>query len=105
MKRIAAAGLAALGACALAGCGDGADQPELGTRHAALLAQDGRQFRDLNGNGALDPYEDWRLAPEARAADLVSHMTLAEKAGAMMHGTLPGAEDAYDLEALRPLLQ
>ena len=22
---------------------------------------DGYQFKDLNANGALDPYEDWRL--------------------------------------------
>lgn len=47
-------------------------------------------FRDLNHNGQLDPYEDSRLTPEARADDLVKRMTLEEKAGAMMHDTLPG---------------
>ena len=36
--------------------------------------------RDLNRNGAIDPYEDWRNPPAARAADLMSRMTLHEKA-------------------------
>ncbi len=53
-------------------------------------ARDGAQFRDLNRNGQLDPYEDRRLSPEQRADDLVRRMTLDEKVGAMMHGTLPG---------------
>jgi len=65
----------------------GAQQPALGTRGAPIVEQGGRRFRDLNRNGKLDPYEDWRLSPDARARDLVSRMTLEEKAGAMMHGT------------------
>jgi beta-glucosidase len=48
------------------------------------------KFRDLNHNGRLDPYEDSRLAAEARADDLVKRMSLEQKAGAMMHDTLPG---------------
>jgi len=79
---------------------------------AVALTVDGRQFRDLNRNGVLDPYEDWRLAPERRADDLVARMTLEEKAGAMMHGTLPGAggmgigvsEEGYDLAQVRALI-
>jgi beta-glucosidase len=47
-------------------------------------------FRDLNRNFQLDPYEDRRLTPDQRADDLVQRMTLEEKVGAMMHGTLPG---------------
>ena len=54
---------------------------------APVIQQDGLRFRDLNKNGVLDPYEDWRLSPEQRARDLVARMTLEEKAGAMMHGT------------------
>ncbi len=90
----------------LAGCDNAArpEAPELGVRTGALIEADGLRFRDLNRNGVLDPYEDWRLDAETRAADLVARMTLAEKAGAMMHGTLPGAQDAYDLEALEPLI-
>ena len=29
-------------------------------------------FKDSDGNGKLDPYEDWRLTPEERSADLAS---------------------------------
>ena len=54
---------------------------------APVLQLDGQRFRDLNRNGTLDRYEDWRLTPEMRARDLVARMTLAEKAGVMMHGT------------------
>src|SRR5215212_9183951 len=62
-------------------------QPTIGTRAAPVLEQRGLRFRDLNRNGRIDPYEDWRLPPAARARDLVAQMTLEEKAGAMMHGT------------------
>ncbi len=55
-----------------------------------ILNVDGLQFRDLNHDGILNPYEDWRLSNEARAKDLVGRMTLAEKAGAMMHASLRG---------------
>ena len=37
--------------------------------------------KDLNRNGELDPYEDWRRPVEERIDDLVSRMTLEEKAG------------------------
>ena len=70
-------------------------------------ATDNTAFRDLNRNGQLDPYEDRRLSPEARADDLVRRMTLEEKAGAMMHDTLPGlgaltgaSAQGYDFEAI-----
>ncbi|HPT32594.1 MAG TPA: hypothetical protein PLW67_12175, partial [Prolixibacteraceae bacterium] len=32
-------------------------------------------FKDLNRNGKLDPYEDWRLPAEERAKDLAAQMT------------------------------
>lgn len=56
---------------------------------APVLTIDGKQFRDLNRNGVLDPYEDWRLTSATRARDLVSRMSLEEKAGAAVHGTAP----------------
>jgi len=79
---------------------------------APVLQQNGLQFKDLNKNGVLDPYEDWRLPPEQRARDLVARMTLAEKAGAMMHGTLRssgpmgsvGFGGQYDTAAARTLI-
>ncbi|HZR44730.1 MAG TPA: glycoside hydrolase family 3 N-terminal domain-containing protein [Ktedonobacteraceae bacterium] len=46
-----------------------------------LYTDDGFAFRDLNKNGRLDPYEDPRLPIEVRVEDLLSQMTLEEKAG------------------------
>jgi len=51
-----------------------------------LIAVDGYAFKDLNQNGELDAYEDWRLSNEERAADLVAQMTGAEKAAILSHG-------------------
>jgi beta-glucosidase len=42
-------------------------------------------FRDLNRNGSLDPYEDYRIAAADRVEDLLSQMTLEEKVGQMFH--------------------
>src|SRR5438128_2100862 len=63
------------------------------SRSSNIIEQQGLRFKDLNRNGVLDPYEDWRLTPSARAKDLVSRMTLEDKAGMMMHGSArsPGA--------------
>ena len=49
------------------------------------LTEGGHSFRDLNANGRLDPYEDSRQPVQARVEDLLSQMTLAEKAGLMWH--------------------
>lgn len=69
-------------------------------------------FRDLNHNGRLDPYEDTRLPAEARIADLIGRMTVEEKVGTLLHGTLPaignpfGASDqGYDLPAIEKLVR
>jgi len=64
-------------------------QPVLGHRSAPLLTVDGLQFKDLNRNGRLDVYEDWRQTPEARADDLLRQMSVEDMAGTMLHGTLP----------------
>ena len=58
-------------------------QPKVEARVAPLLKINHLIFKDLNHNGSLDPYEDWRLPVERRAADLLSRMTLEEKAGLM----------------------
>src|SRR2546422_11553946 len=80
---------------------------------APVLRQDGLQFKDLNRDGVDDPYEDWRLSPEQRARDLVARMTLEEKAGAMMHGTVravggtmaaAGMGGQYDTASARALI-
>jgi len=48
------------------------------------------QFRDLNGNGQLDVYEDWRKPVDQRVADLLARMTLEEKAGLMQITSIGG---------------
>ncbi len=61
-------------------------QAELGKKSVTIIEESGLQFKDLNKNGKLDIYEDWRLPAEERAEDLVSQMTMEEKAG-LMHIT------------------
>lgn len=48
-----------------------------------LLTADGLKFRDLNGNGMLDVYEDYRKSVDARAEDLLAKMSIEEKIGLM----------------------
>ncbi|MEE3623857.1 glycoside hydrolase family 3 N-terminal domain-containing protein [Nitrospirillum sp. BR 11752] len=78
----------------------GPSQPVLGSRVKPLLTVDGLSFRDLNGNGALDPYEDWRLPVDARVADLLARMTVEEKAGTLLHGTVP-PEGGFSFATMR----
>ena len=88
----AAMAVAALGACAVA---DDAklEQPALSPRVKTIIEKDGYQFIDLNSNGELDVYEDWRKDAETRAADLVAQMTIREKIAQMQHPTfLPRAD-------------
>uniref|UniRef100_E6Q043 beta-glucosidase n=1 Tax=mine drainage metagenome TaxID=410659 RepID=E6Q043_9ZZZZ len=86
-----------------------AAQPHLGHRSVPLLHVDGLAFKDMNRNGKLDAYEDWRLSASARADDLVKQMTLAEKAGLMMHGTVvtvhQNASEDYDHAAMAKLIE
>ena len=68
-------------------------QPTLNPHSKSVLEVDSYQFIDLNGNGELDVYEDWRQDAETRAADLVSQMTVREKIAQMQHPTyLPRAD-------------
>ncbi|USQ74764.1 glycoside hydrolase family 3 protein [Ornithinimicrobium cryptoxanthini] len=64
------------------------EQPRIGARSKATIEVDGLVFRDLDGDQHLSPYEDWRLTPQERADDLVSRMTLDEKAGLMLIDTV-----------------
>lgn len=62
--------------------------PELVALVKDVITVKGRQFKDLNDNGRLDPYEDWRLPVQERVDDLVAQMALEEKAGLMLIDTL-----------------
>jgi beta-glucosidase len=65
-------------------------QSVLGTRTVQLLSVDGLRFKDLDHNGLLDPYEDWRLSPEIRTKDLLRRLSVDDLAGLMVHASLNG---------------
>ena len=52
-----------------------------------ILTVDGYAFKDLNRNGLLEPYEDWRLPAEIRAEDLASRLPVEEIAGMMLYSS------------------
>jgi beta-glucosidase len=74
------------------------DQIALGYSTASgvqIIKQDGLPFKDLNKNGKLDKYEDWRLSVAERAKDLASKMTVDQIAGMMLysrHQAIPAQE-------------
>ncbi|MFT6204732.1 MAG: beta-glucosidase [Spirosomataceae bacterium] len=50
-----------------------------------LLTVDRYAFKDLNKNGKLDAYEDWRLSVDERAQDLAKQMSKEQIAGLMLY--------------------
>jgi beta-glucosidase-like glycosyl hydrolase len=67
------------------------DRPRLSAASADKFMQvDGEWFKDMNGNGALDAYEDWRLTSEERTADLLTKMSLEQKTGTLSFGGIGG---------------
>ena len=73
--------------------------PESGVK---IIEQDGYAFKDLNGNGVLDPYEDWRLPIEDRVKDLASRMSIEQIAGLMLYSkhqtvTKPDPDDTFHM--------
>ncbi|MBI1765907.1 MAG: glycoside hydrolase family 3 C-terminal domain-containing protein [Acidobacteria bacterium] len=63
-------------------------QPVINARVVNVLQLNGLLFKDLNKNGKLDVYEDWRRSIDERVNDLVAQMTIEEKAGLMVGPTL-----------------
>lgn len=64
----------------------------------SILKFDGFSFKDLNRNGILDLYEDWRLPVELRAQDLAKKMTVEQIAGLMLyssHQSVPARAVGY----------
>ncbi|MCD2170669.1 glycoside hydrolase family 3 protein [Microbacterium sp. JC 701] len=62
-------------------------------------APDGTRFRDLNGNGVMDPYEDPRRSADERTEDLVGRLSLEEKVGLMFQTVIEVGDDGEVLEA------
>ncbi len=68
--------------------------------HARFLtAPDGTRFRDLNGNGVMDPYENPTLSVDERTDDLVARLSLEEKVGLMFQTVIEVGDDGELLEA------
>jgi len=71
--------------------------PTLGYSSASgvkILTVDGMAFKDLDKNGKLDKYEDWRLPVDERAKDLASKLSIDQIAGLMLysaHQSIPAA--------------
>ncbi len=63
------------------------EQVDLGYKKVKLIKSKKLTFKDLNKNGKLDVYEDWRQPIEKRINDLISKMSLEEKVGFMLIST------------------
>ena len=60
------------------------DGPLLGMAALNLKEIDGLAFKNLSGQDALLPYEDWRLPKEKRAEDLAQRLSIEQIAGLML---------------------
>lgn len=54
---------------------------------------EGTVFRDLNGNGVMDPYENPGLPVAERVEDLLGRLSLEEKVGLMFQTVVSAAEN------------
>lgn len=64
------------------------DGPTLGystTSGVKILEEGNLRFKDLNRNGKLDVYEDWRKSLEERVNDLANQLSKEEIAGLMLY--------------------
>jgi len=52
-----------------------------------LIEQNHRLFKDMNRDGVVNPYEDWRLSTDERARDLASRLTIEDIAGLMLYSS------------------
>lgn len=65
-------------------------QVRLEARTKEIIEVDGLKFKDLNGDGELDTYEDWREDVDARVDDLLAQMTIDEEIGLLWHASTGG---------------
>ncbi|MBQ1215474.1 MAG: glycoside hydrolase family 3 protein, partial [Firmicutes bacterium] len=59
--------------------------PTIGVTTCGVIVQDGLYFKDMDNDGVLSPYEDWRNSHEVRAADMVKHLPLNQQAGLVLN--------------------
>ena len=66
---------------------NGGNDPVIGATVKNILEVDGKYYKDSNGNGQLDDYENWNLDSEERAEDLVERMTIDDLIGNMFNNS------------------
>ena len=59
--------------------------PTIGVTTCGVIVKDGLFFKDMDNDGVLSPYEDWRLDHETRAKDMVAHLPLKQQAGLVLN--------------------
>ena len=115
MKKLKIVSVAFLFAVLFIGCGPKWTEEEMGNFNlvhneggatlgyspssgVTLLTDDGYAFKDLNQNGELDVYEDWRKSVDERAKDLASKMSVEQIAGLMLysgHQSIPAGSGGF----------
>ena len=55
-------------------------QPNAGVQ---IMEADGYGFKDLNGSGRLDAFEDWRLPLKKRVEDFIQRFSLSQQGNAI----------------------
>lgn len=81
--------------------------PDLGYNSESgvkILRIDGYAFKDLNRNGQLDAYEDWRLTPEQRANNLATQIDIEQIAGLMLYSPHMVVNDSVLSDKIRTCL-
>ncbi len=58
-------------------------QPNAGVQ---IMEADGYGFKDLNGSGRLDAFEDWRLPLKKRVEDFIQRFSLSQQGDAICSG-------------------
>ncbi len=59
--------------------------PDIGVTTCGVIVKDGLYFKDMDNDGVLSPYEDWRNDDETRAKDMVAHLPLKQQAGLVLN--------------------
>ena len=70
----------------------------------SILYQDDYAFKDLNQNGELDIYEDWRETPSKRAQDLAQQISIEQIAGLMLYSPHMVVNDSVPNEKITACL-
>ena len=81
--------------------------PDLGYNSESgvkILRIDGYAFKDLNRNGQLDAYEDWRLTLEQRAHNLATQIDIEQIAGLMLYSPHMVVNDSVLSDKIRTCL-